>query len=122
MLRNLLLSLIVVGSLLTAAPQPAAAHHTFTVKYDGSKTVHISGVIGSVDYANPHVKFSVGGWMVETESPAALTAKGLSKTTLKDGAKATVSGWPARDGSSQMGANSISISGGPSATTRGSAR
>lgn len=121
-MRTRLKSLAAISALIATAPQSAEAHHTFTVKYDGSKTAHISGMIGSVSYANPHVMFSVGGWMVETESPAALTAKGLSKGVLKDGAKATVSGWPARNGSSQMGASSISIVGGPSVTTRGSAR
>lgn len=122
MLRNRFLFILLLATLFAAAPHAAFAHHTFTVKYDASKTVRVSGVIGPVSYSNPHTTFTVGGWSVETESPAALSAKGLTKNVLKEGAKVTVSGWPARDGSAQMGASSISIAGGPSATTRGSAR
>ena len=114
--------LVASVSLGAAAPTAAFAHHTFTVKYDPSKTVRVSGVVSSVSYNNPHITFTVGGWTVETESPAAATAKGLGKDVLKEGAKATVTGWPARDGSHEMGASSVSISGGPSVTTRGSAR
>ena len=122
MLRTLLLPLFLLASLWCLAPQVASAHHTFVVKYDGSKTVRVSGVITSVDYGNPHITFTIGGWTVETESPAAASAKGLTKDVLKEGAKATVSGWPARDGSHEMGASTISITGGPSVTTRGTAR
>lgn len=121
-MRNKLLPALIGAILAPLLVLPAMAHHTFVVKYDGSKTVRVSGVITSMSYGNPHITFTVGGWTVETESPAALSAKGLTKNVLIEGAKVTVSGWPARDGSSKLGASSISISGGPSATTRGTAR
>jgi hypothetical protein len=105
---------------------PAAAHHTFNVKYDGAKTVSVSGVITSMSYGNPHIEFTVDGggksWVIETEGPAKVQAKGLPNSVLKEGAKATVTGWPARDGSAQMGLKSITIKGGPSVTVRGTAR
>lgn len=101
---------------------PASAHHTFVTKYDGSKIVTISGTIGSVSYSNPHIFFSVGGWTVETEGVAAASGKGLTRERLKEGAKVTVRGWKARDGGSAMGLQSITFSGGPTVTVRGSAR
>jgi hypothetical protein len=126
MLRTRLLPLVLLAFPLCLAPQAAFAHHTFVVKYDGSKTVRVAGVVGSVSYGNPHIEFTVesGGksWTIETESPAAAKAKGLSQSALKEGAKVTVTGWPARDGSAQMGLSSISISGGPTLSLRGTAR
>jgi len=126
MLRSRLALILVAAPLLAAAPTGAGAHHTYVVKYDGAKTIRVSGVISSVEYGNPHISFTVeaGGksWHVETESPAACKAKGLTQALLKDGAKVTVTGWPARDGSAQLGLNSISFSGGPSLSVRGSPR
>lgn len=101
---------------------PAAAHHTFVTKYDASKIVGVSGAIDEVSYSNPHVFFSVSGWRIETEGPAAVAGKGLTRERLKEGAKVTVRGWKARDGSAAMGLHSITFAGGPSLTIRGSAR
>jgi Family of unknown function (DUF6152) len=126
MSRISLLVFVVLALFGTLAPQAACAHHTFVVKYDGSKTVRVAGVITSVEYSNPHMSFTVdsGGksWTVETESPAAAKAKGLSQSLLKTGAKVTVTGWPARDGSANMGLNSISFAGGATLSLRGTAR
>jgi hypothetical protein len=105
---------------------PARAHHTFVTKYDGSKVVTISGVVSSVSFSNPHIRFEVqgsgGSWTVETESVSAAKGRGLTQSALKEGAKVTVTGWRARDGSAQIGLKSISITGGPSVTMRSTAR
>ena len=122
------LSLPIIAFILAVVGQhPARAHHTFVVKYDGSKTVTISGTITSVAYANPHIHFDVATksatWTVETESIPVARASGFTPDVLKEGAKVTVTGWPARDGSPEMGAHSISVAGGgPSATLRKTAR
>lgn len=113
---------IALGLAASALAGPAIAHHTFVTKYDGSKIVSVSGVIDSVSYSNPHIFFSVSGWSIETEGPAAAGAKGLTRERLKEGAKVTVRGWKARDGSSALGLHSITFSGGQSFTIRGSAR
>jgi len=111
---------------LLALPHPAEAHHTFAIKYDGAKTVTVSGVVTSVSFTNPHIHFEVqaGGasWTVETESISAAKGKGLTASVLKEGAKVTVSGWRARNGSAAIGLRSITISGGPSITMRRTAR
>lgn len=113
-------------ALIALMTLPALAHHTYVTKYDASRTVRISGVVTSVSFVNPHIFFSVQAgntiWLVETESLSVASAKGLTQELLKDGAKVTVTGWPARDGSAQMGLNVISIDGGPTITMRGTAR
>jgi hypothetical protein len=106
---------------MALAASAALAHHTFVNKYDSSKPVSASGTVTSVSWGNPHIYFTVGGWTVETEGISVLTSRGITREKL-DGAKVTVRGWKARDGSSTMGMRSISIHGGPSATTRGSTR
>jgi hypothetical protein len=105
-----------------ASMRMSQAHHTFVTKYDNAKLVSISGTVGSVSWSNPHIFFSVGGWKIETEGIAVATARGLTQARLKEGAKVTVRGWKARDGSVAMGLKTISFQGGPSITMRGSAR
>ena len=103
---------------------PAGAHHSFS-KYDSSKHVQASGVVSTVRYQNPHVFFTLvsdtGTWSVETESLPILQRGGITESVLKDGAKATVSGWKAKDGSATIGLRAITI-GGKSVTLRRSVR
>lgn len=119
-----LLALVAISLLLFT--HSAAAHHTFVTKYDPAKLVTVSGVVTSVSFTNPHIHFEVqsgsGTWTVETESISTAQGKGITQGVLKEGAKVTVSGWRARNGSAAMGLRSISISGGPSATMRRTAR
>lgn len=126
MLRPHMLAVPLLMALFALAPGSAFAHHTFTAKYDPSKTVKVSGTIASVSYGNPHIDFTVeaGGksWSVETESISVAKGLGLTEAVLKAGAKVTVTGWPARDGSAEMGLSSISVVGGPTITTRRTAR
>lgn len=108
----------------------ANAHHTFVTKYDGAKPVTISGVVTSVSYANPHIFFQVsapgksGGettWTIETEGVLAARGKGLTEAVLKEGAKASVTGWLARDGGAELGLKSITV-GGKTVQMRNTAR
>ncbi len=108
--------------MLTAA---AHAHHSFAPKYDPAKSVRVSGIAGNVHLQNPHSYFEIssGGktWTVETEGVAAAKAAGLTNDNLKDGAKVTVTGWAARNGSASLGLHTITI-GGKTLTLRRSAR
>ncbi len=109
---------------------PAVAHHSYVSQYDAKKRISIEGQVGSVSYQNPHIFFDLavangsGGsttWRVETEGIPKARAKGLSESVLRDGAKARVTGWPARDGSAAIGLGSITI-GGKSITIRSTPR
>lgn len=104
----------------------ADAHHTYVKDFDNKKLITLAGTVGSVRYANPHISFEliVSGttWMIHTESIPVAMKSGLTKEKLVEGAKATVTGWTARDGSAGLGLSTISIGGGPTVTVKGSAR
>ena len=110
---------------MLASVYPAAAHHTYVTKYDSSKKLTFTGTISNVHYQNPHIFFDLnaGGktWTIETESLPVAKSSGLTEQILIDGAKATVSGWPARDGTAGLGLNTIQL-GGKSLTMRRTAR
>jgi hypothetical protein len=115
-----------LAAALLGQPRPADAHHTFVTKYDPTKLVTISGAVSSVSYVNPHIHFEVdaagASWTVETESISVASARGLSQAILKQGAKVTVTGWRARDGSAAMGLHSIAFQGGGTIVLRRTAR
>lgn len=116
--------------LLTAAcflslAVPASAHHSFATKYDASKEVQLSGTVGDVHLQNPHSTFELNvagkSWSVETENLTAAAAAGLNASNLKSGTPASLTGWPARDGSAALGLHTITL-GGKTLTLRRSAR
>ncbi len=110
---------------MITALAPAAAHHTYVTKYDSTKKMTLSGAISNVRYQNPHIFFELtaGGktWRIETESLSVAKSSGLTEQLLVEGAKATVSGWPARSGAAELGLNAIQV-GGKSLTLRRTAR
>lgn len=129
---RLLLALLAVLTLATfSAFGPVLAHHTFVTKYDAKKLVTVSGTISSVSYANPHIFFDLTGktrsgsevtWRVETEGILATRAKGLTQADLKEGARATVTGWAARDNPAEIGLKTIRFGSGRTITMRKTAR
>ena len=110
---------------MLAALAPAAAHHTYVTKYDSSKRMTLSGTISNVRYQNPHIFFDLTTsgktWSVETESLSVARSSGLTEQFLVEGAKATVTGWPARSGATELGLNTIQV-GAKSLTLRRTAR
>lgn len=122
-MRRSVVSLVCTVPLLTAT---VAAHHSYVSKYDGSRTIQLAGVIGSVSYANPHIFFDLdtanGTWRVETESIPAARGRGLTEERLRTGAAVVVTGWPARDKSGALGLGTIRFKNGPTIKMRGTAR
>ena len=116
---------IVPFIVMIAALKPAAAHHTYVTKYDSTKKLTLTGTISNVHFQNPHIFFDlISGektWTVESESLSVAKSSGLTEQLLIDGAKATVSGWPARSGAAELGLNTMQV-GGKSLTLRRTAR
>jgi Family of unknown function (DUF6152) len=110
---------------LIAAIAPAAAHHTYVSKYDSSKKMTLSGTVSAVHFQNPHIFFDLTAngktWKIETESLSVAKSSGLTEQLLAEGAKATVSGWPARSGTAELGLATIQV-GGKFLTLRRTAR
>ena len=96
----------------------ATAHHSYSASYDLSRPVQIEGVIQELRYANPHVEFvvavpgadgSIVPWLVSTAGVSHAQAIGLTPEFLAAGQPVTVVGWPAWDGSLELGASTITV-------------
>ncbi len=125
-MRQLLQRSALLAILIAGTATASLAHHTYVKKYDSAKKITLSGTVENVRFSNPHIFFTLetskGSWTIETESISVAKAKGLTTTHLKSGAKATVTGWPARGGGAELGLATISFPGGPSVSMRGTAR
>jgi hypothetical protein len=100
-------TLAIAATIALAAATGAGAHHSFAVFFDPSRTVTISGVVTDFKFVNPHgeiglnVKNSAGvieQWRVETNAPVILRRRGWTGSSLKPGDKASIEGWPSREG------------------------
>jgi hypothetical protein len=84
----------------------ALAHHSFAAGYDGEKQVTLTGKVAKVDWANPHVHFSIDvtdddgkitQWRFEGYPTNMLVRQGWKRDdTMKIGDTVTVFGWAAR--------------------------
>lgn len=131
MLKQLLKILIPAIVLSAEVSGSVFAHHTYVKKYNAKKVITLKGIISSVSYSNPHIFFSLdvrtkgggtGTWRVEAESIPKAQAKGLTKSRLREGAAVTITGWPARAKTGEIGLRTIKFKGGPFIKMRNSAR
>ena len=96
---------VAAGTLCLSAA--AAAHHSFAVFFDSSKTVQIEGKVTAYRFSNPHGTIaldvkkpngSIEKWRVETTAPVVLRRRGWSRDSLHAGETVRITGWPAQDG------------------------
>ena len=99
---------VVASAYLLLASAAAWAHHSYAM-FDGSKTLTVSGIVGKLDWSNPHVFIWIhvpnpkapSGYDLyafSTASTNVLGRNGWSANTLKAGEKISVSYWPLKDG------------------------
>lgn len=109
MRRVILACSCLLAAMLLGAP--AFAHHSFAVHFVADKTVQVSGTVESFRFSNPHGILTFNAvdeagktvaWRAETNSPNVLRRRGWDKDALKPGDQITVTGFPARDGTSYM--------------------
>ena len=104
---------VTIALVLTAAVS-AAAHHGWG-GYDATKALNLAGVVRESTYEHPHgtLKFVVGEkvWEVVLAPPSRMEFRGLTKTMLAPGTKATVVGYPHRNDPNEMRAERITIDG-----------
>jgi hypothetical protein len=106
---------VAVGlALALAGATTAIAHHGWS-GYDASKPLTVSGTIKVSGYEHPHgfVRLATAEkeWVVTLAPPSRMENRGLPAATLKDGAKATVMGYPSRTDPAEMRAEWIQIDG-----------
>ena len=103
---------------LVAAAVPVLAHHSFAAEFDGTKQVHLTGVVTKVDWVNPHAYIyldvkgddgDVVNWAIETGAPNVLYRQGWRKDDLKAGDNVTLDAFVAKDGSHTAAARNVKL-------------
>jgi hypothetical protein len=106
MVRRYGVLVFAVASLLMATR--TSAHHSFAVMFDSNRPLLLTGVVTTVEWANPHVLFSIDvsdstgavtDWNFELGSPNVLLQRGWTPTSLNLDDTVTVDGYGAKDGS-----------------------
>lgn len=110
--------IVLAGALVFS---PALSAHHSSSSYDVDHPVTLKGVIGNVEWTNPHVfifldvKDDSGNtdeWRVEGNSPNMLTRVGWKKEMIKPGDSLTVIGAPAKNGAKILRLNSLILANG----------
>ena len=103
--------MLLATALLPVLVQQAAAHHSFAVFFDETKSVTVSGSVTAFRFTNPHAIIEITRktpqgrietWRGETNAVTLLRRRGWTAESLKAGETVTLDGWPARDGSNYM--------------------
>jgi len=104
------LALAAVAAL--AAALPLVAHHAVSAEFDSGKVITLKGVVSKVDWVNPHIFIyldvkddsgKVTTWRLQSAPPMFFKGSGLTKEKLVDGSEATVTAFPAKDGTDAFG-------------------
>ncbi len=99
----------------------ALGHHSVGAFYDSSTISRLSGTIGSVQWVNPHVRFTVDvvdgsgsnqRWRIEAGALNSLDRQGVPRNLLQVGEPITVIGYASRRGRSEMVAASVDMADG----------
>lgn len=92
----------------------ASAHHGWS-EYDADKPVQVAGTVEQAGYENPHgvvqIKTADKTWHVVLAPPSRMERRGLARSELVPGQKATVYGYPHRSKGDEMRAERITIGG-----------
>jgi hypothetical protein len=99
-------------ALLLAVVTTAAAHHSVPGQFDTAKPMTLKGVIGDIDWVNPHIYIhldvksdsgAVERWSLGSAPPAMLRKANLTKAKLMGkGEVVEIVVYPARDGTKHL--------------------
>jgi len=105
----MVMSLALASTLLLSA-LPASAHHS-SAAFDLQHPVTVKGKVTKFDWSNPHAFIyldvlnkngKTDEWRVEANSPNMLSRVGWKRETIKEGDEISVTGAPAKNGTSVM--------------------
>jgi len=92
----------------------AWAHHGWS-SYDSEKAVKIEVALAEVQYRNPHAEVAVDHqdkrWQVILAPISRMESRGLEKESLAVGKTVTIEGFPRKDGTAEIRAERITVSG-----------
>lgn len=97
------------------------AHHAFAAVFNGDDNVELIGTVTRLEWTNPHTWFYVDvhdeegnteEWSFEMGSPNGLIRRGWSRNTLQVGQRVKISGYRAKDGSTQASVKSVTLADG----------
>jgi len=115
-MRRTRIVVLVAGVLLAA--NSALAHHAFAAEFDVNQPIMLTGVLTRMDWKNPHgwmyvdVKTANGGmqhWSVQTGGTTQLLRRGFAKEDFPAGIEVTIKGFRARDGSTTVHGESVTL-------------
>lgn len=107
-MKRFCLNLLAVAGFTIAACLPASAHHSFAAAYNMENPIEITGKIVNVRLTNPHSFFfleveneqgEIEQWSFEAGTPSGMIRGGYSDKIIKTGDTVTISGFRARDDS-----------------------
>ena len=110
-------ALVVVGIVSTPVLR-LSAHHSFAAEFDQTKPITLRGTVTKVERTNPHgwlyldvtePNGAVNNWAIETNAPAALARRGMTKETLAIGTEVKIEGFRAKDGSRMVNGTTLTF-------------
>src|ERR1700682_6377896 len=110
-------ALVIVGIMSTAVAR-VSAHHSFAAEFDSTKPITLRGTVTKIERTNPHgwiyidVKEpngAVNNWAVETNAPAALARRGVTKEALSIGTEVKIEGFRAKDGARMVNGTTLTL-------------
>jgi hypothetical protein len=115
--RGVMAATIVLSAttaMVLSATPPAAAHHGWS-GYDSAQELTLTGTIKESGYEHPHgyVRLEAPGktWLVVLAPPSRMERRGLPRTMLAPGTRASVVGYPSRSDPDEMRAERITVNG-----------
>jgi hypothetical protein len=109
-LNILRFSVVALGLLVLGLP--VLAHHSFSAEFDGTRVLHLEGVITKVDWVNPHSwwyvdvtdsKGVIEHWNIQSDSPIQLRRVGINRGNFgKPGDRVKIIAYPAKDGTRDL--------------------
>jgi hypothetical protein len=109
---------LILGLLLSVS---AFAHHNYRLRFDYDVDVSMEVVVTKFDWKNPHIEIlvnvenedgTVTPWVMPTMAPGVANRLGITPETLQPGDRILVTGAPARNGSNELRARTMTLADG----------
>ncbi len=110
-----------LGLMFVLASALAHGHHSTLGFFDSDQTIEINGVITSIAWRNPHIRFGLEvtddsgervEWAVESSAFSVLRIRGLDQNFMAVGDRISVAGSPSRRGRPEMNGRNVLLADG----------